>query len=150
MIIVMNANMNAMTGANNDQPRPLRIDLSDIQKFVKPKIEHPIIPAQVAPLLIPPKNDKNKDIVSEVENDYGEIIPNESDANAYVKDVEKKIVNPEQHQLVFKISPKMKLPELQSIAEKLGILVNKECARGRMRPKLKKELLDEISAALKH
>ena len=105
----------------------------------------------------------------DVENEYGEILPEESDANAYIKDIERsetmdtkgtkasktksniKINN--NTQLVFKISPKMKLDELQTIAKKLNILIEKENNQTSGKKKLiktKGELIDEINSVLKN
>jgi len=75
-------------------------------------------------------------ISNEIENDYEEILPTESNTNAYIKDIEKpKNITtkhiffyndkPSSPQLI-KIFPKMKLDELQNIAVKLNIVLKKD------------------------
>ena len=82
------------------------------------------------------------------ENEYGEIIPEESDANAYIKDIERSETESIKQQLVFKISPKMKLDELQTIAKKLNIDLDKKGAKKKTN-KTKGELIEEINFILK-
>lgn len=82
-----------------------------------------------------------------VENEYGEVIPEESDANAYIKDIEHSSDSQTQ-QLVFKISPKMKLDELQTIAKKLNIELEKDGVKKKTN-KTKIELITEINDVLR-
>jgi hypothetical protein len=97
------------------------------------------------------------DNTEEVENGYGEILPDESDANVYVKDIEDEtVVEPELNstQLVFKISPKMKLEELKEIAKKLNIETEKTAKTATKKnvkkcAKTKTELIEEINKILK-
>lgn len=88
----------------------------------------------------------------EMVNGYGEIIPTESDANTYIEDIEKSNnSNPKSSQLVFKISSKMKLDELQSIAKKLNISLEKEpdsTKKYKKNTKTKGELIEEINKIL--
>jgi len=93
----------------------------------------------------------------EKENEYEEILPEESDANAYIKDIEQSETDNYLNnklpitQLIFKISPKMKLEELQTIAKKLNIVLEKENIKkkGSTLVKTKTELIDEINIILK-
>lgn len=116
---------------------------------------------KLTPLEIKPDDkNNNHDITSdsskkdhkEIENEYGEILPTESDANAYVADIEsnKKKVTPS-NQLVFNISSKMKLDELQNIAQKLNIDLEKDSKTksGKKLTKTKTELISEINSMLK-
>lgn len=85
-----------------------------------------------------------------VENEFDEILPEDSDANAYITEIEhseteNKIPNAS---LVFKISPKMKLDELQLIAKKLNIDIEKDGIKKKTN-KTKTELINEINVVLK-
>lgn len=101
--------------------------------------------------------------VTSVENEYGEVIPEESDANAYIKDIEKSETDTNistnigtnisastniPQQLIFKISPKMKLDELQTIAKKLNVELEKNGLKKKTN-KTKGELIEEINSVLK-
>lgn len=94
------------------------------------------------------KGDKNK--TSDNENEYEEVIPSESDANAYIKDIETTDKLDGKVNLVFNISSKMKLSEVQEVAKKLNIDVKKKGkSDGKTIAKTKKELIDEINSVLK-
>ena len=93
-----------------------------------------------------PQNKLEK--IEDKDNEYEEIVPNESDANAYIQDIEcteKEVpVKSIKTKLVFNISAKMKLTELQDVAKKLNIALSKDSKK-----KTKTELMDEINAVLK-
>lgn len=85
------------------------------------------------------------------ENEYDEIVPAESDANAYVKDVEtNNLIDAKQVGVVFTVSQKMKLDELQEIAKKFNIAVEKEAKTGKTKQKTKQELIQEINNIMMH
>jgi len=121
------------------------------------------------------ENNKNNENICEevspkldIENEYGEVLPEESDANAYIKDIEQSETDTKtvtkakpntknnqinnNTQLVFKISPKMKLDELQTIAKKLNILIEKDNQTPGKKKlvKTKGELIDDINRVLKN
>jgi hypothetical protein len=101
---------------------------------------------------ISPKNDALKETV-DIENEYNEVIPDVSDYNVYVKDIEnteteKTNVVDETPKLVFKISSKMKLEELQTIAKKLNISLDK-IINSKKKAKTKNELIEEINNSLR-
>ncbi|ARF09633.1 hypothetical protein Indivirus_2_12 [Indivirus ILV1] len=116
------------TNLKDSIPAHFTIRLSDISKYLKEEN----------------KPEQSQDTDNQ-ENEYAEVIPNESDANAYIKDIEsteKEIVN--KPQLVFNISQKMKLSEIQDIAKKLNIDLNNGPKK-----KTKIELMNEINSVLK-
>ena len=176
-IILMDANL------IDHQPLQFNIKLSNIDKYSK------IIPENVKPNndnlndnlndnkqdddnLNDKTNSSHEDIkmsqdkinnIIDVENEYGEVLPDESDANAYIEDIEgsdpKSKLNAKTNsvidstQLIFKISPKMKLEELQTIAKKLNINIeknNKQTTGKKKLIKTKGELIDEINGVLKN
>jgi hypothetical protein len=107
------------------------VDLSKYSKFLK-------------------KSDELNQMTNiENENEYEEIIPNDSDVNAYVKDIESTQKSIEAQQLVFKISGKMKLEELQVVAKKLNIDLEKSGKQQKKIIKTKGDLIDEINSVLK-
>ncbi|QKF93761.1 hypothetical protein QKU48_gp0303 [Fadolivirus algeromassiliense] len=147
---IMNANL------KDDKILQFTITLSNINKYIKDdsrknnKIDSESTPQEII------EEKENTDVSDEIENNYGEIIPDESDANAYIKDIEEnnnsKQITPAT-QLVFKISPKMKLEELQEVAKKLNITLEKETKKGKTvisKQKTKGELIDEINVVLKN
>lgn len=153
-LILLDANM------KEHKSPPFSINLSNIQKYIKPKEENmekcDTAPPEIKKLVdLPIKDIPKPDSIKEspkdgsdgVENEYGEVIPDESDANAYIKDLEENnnstIIA---SQLVFKISSKMKLDEIQTIAKKLNIVLEKA---GSKKVKTKNELMDEINVILK-
>lgn len=92
----------------------------------------------------------------DIENEYDEVYPNESDANVFVKDVEKHnnedeeedTLNKVKIDLNIKISNKMKVEEIKQIAEKLNIKLNKKIGT-KEKNKTKSELIEEIQKKLK-
>lgn len=92
---------------------------------------------------------KKEDITND--NEYGEVIAEDSDANAYVKSIENSDKD-KSTQLVFNISTKMKLDELQTIAKKLNVDLERSTTTksGKKQSKTKQELIDEINILLKN
>ena len=163
-IILMDTNL------TTHQPLQFNIKLSNVNKYSKIiPIETKETPPEETITYIkdedkkPDENNKPNTKI-DIENEYEEVIPEESDANAYIKDIEqsesevklnmKKPINKnDTTQLVFKISPKMKLDELQKIATKLNILLEKDNTQPNGKKKLVKtkgELIDEINSVLKN
>lgn len=125
------------TNLKENIPAHFTIRLDDVSRYLKEEetVEQPQV--------------KQSSDGNDQENEYGEVVPNESDANAYIKDIEnteKEISgkSPSAPQLVFNISQKMKLNELQDIAKKLNVDLNKGSKK-----KTKIELIDEINIVLK-
>ena len=97
------------------------------------------------------------DIINK-ENDYDEIT--ESESNIVVKDVEQPAVEKKKSEIkvdknsdvpqgvIFNVSLKMKLSELQDMASKLNIELNKSAANGKTKVKTKNELVDEINVIM--
>ena len=163
-IILMDTNL------IDHQPLQFNIKLSNLNKYAK------MIPVNENNIVISIQDTINdtaeqiNDIAEQInaktevdiENEYEEVVPEESDANAYIKDIEKsesEKVNMKKQsdklistQLVFKISPKMKLSELQKIAEKLNIVLEKDNTQSGKKKlvKTKGELIDEINSVLKN
>jgi len=148
----------------NQQIIKFEISLSNIQKYNKNNIKTDLIETKLEPdvnniELIKTENvTKLQPVLSEIEieNDYEEIL--QSDANVYIKDIEKPKKNilcekSSLSQLNFKISPKMKLDELQHIATKLNIVLKKENnnkSNKSNKSKTKTELINEINSILKN
>lgn len=142
------------------------IKLSNLQKYIKevPEVE-PTVPVNKDKEEVEVVKEESKEEVedeSDNENEYEEIVPNESDANAYIKDIEqteKEVVSKKGKQapaiivpqLVFNISATMKLAEMQEVAKKLNIDLTKDskAQKGKKLVKTKKELMDEINLVLK-
>ena len=144
VIILMDANLSEHT------PIQFNLKLSNINKYSKLIKEVPVDKADEpdeVEVVVVAVTGKTSD--PSIENEYEEVIPEESDANAYIKDVEggsdSKTENP---QLVFKISSKMKLDELQVIAKKLNIVLEKDKGKKKL-PKTKGDLIDDINKVLK-
>ena len=135
-LMMLNINL-----SDNEYSTNFSIKLSDISYYL-PKKEHDEHDSD--------QKSTKKDAQKEIENEYGEIIPTESDANAYVEDIEntsnKK--NSNSNQLVFNISSRMKIKELQNIAEKLNIDITKK-TNTKESMKTKAELIDDINNILK-
>lgn len=124
---LVNVDKALITLMNDKKDYPFSIKLQDITKH-QPAIKQPIV----------------KEEVCEVQNEYEEVYPTESDTNVFIKDVEEK------SNITFKLSPKMKLDELQNIAQKLKITLDKGLDKnGKKKSKTKGELIDEIQLALK-
>lgn len=85
--------------------------------------------------------------MDEIENGYSEIMQTDSDTFYDIKDIEKTndLVNVEQPMLVFKLSSKMKLEEIQDIAKKLNIILEKD-GKNKKVSKTKGELINEINS----
>ena len=96
----------------------------------------------------PPNKD---DMPHDVDNEYNEVAAEDSDANAYVKSFEDSDKDKNKAQLVFNISNRMKLDELQTIAKKLNIKLERSTMTktGKTQPKTKQELIDDINLILK-
>lgn len=148
-LITVDKNFILLIDANikNDKQSPFVITLSNLNKYIKEeKIE-------VIQTNIVIKEEENKESSDCVENDYGEVAIDESDANLFIKDIEEHNTPKTPTQLIFKISPKMKLDELQEIAKKLNIVLDKEIKKGKNisnKQKTKGELIDEINILLKN
>lgn len=150
------------TNLKDSNPAHFTIRLSNILKYVKQeekkekeeaveeeKEEEKKVENQVLKNQSKSKTKLSSANQGENENEYEEILPSESDANAYIKDIE----HTEKHnsstaspvpQLVFNISNKMKLSELQDIAKKLNINLSTGSKK-----KTRGELMSEITAVLK-
>lgn len=150
LIILMDSNL------SEHNPIIFNVKLSNINKYIK-QLKINTIPTPVAII----ENVVVNDIVTDTttpeivaENEYDEIMPNDSDINVYIKDIEsnkikKPIIN-ESAQLVFKISGKMKLEELQLVAKKLNIDLQKTGKQKVRITKTKNDLIDEINEVLKN
>lgn len=112
LLLIMNTSM------ANEQQINFNIKLSNLDQYIK-KV---------------PESDKNSDNIDTVENEYGEVIVEDSE-------------EPEA-KLVFHISSKMKKDELQQIAKKLNIDIEKDGAKKKI-PKTNNELITEINTKLK-
>jgi hypothetical protein len=171
-LITVDKNFISLIDANlkNDKQPPFMISLSNLNKYIKEEkkeqIQNNIVIKEenkespensIDPTPEVIKSPEVKDLTSEeIENDYGEVILDESDANLFIndiKDIEEHYTPKAQTQLIFKISPKMKLDEIQEIAKKLNIVLAKEIRKGKMvsnKHKTKGELIDEINTLLKN
>jgi len=118
LLLIMNTNM------TNDTQINFNLKLSNLDKHFK---KHSDSDKKVEE----PKNSDNNDTI---ENEYGEVTVEDSE-------------EPET-KLVFHISPKMKKDELQQIAKKLSIDIEKNGAKKKI-PKTNSELINEINAKLK-
>lgn len=112
------------------------------------------------------KKESKKISDHEVINDYTEIVPTETETEVcheiennlkehhksnMENDSDKRIIKPQSNPLlIFKVSAKMKLCEIQDIAHKLDIIIEKDSKSksGKKIPKTKSELLDEINEAI--
>lgn len=130
---------------NKNEELNFNIKLSNILMYVKDDLEDnnvSILKEEIQ------KEESHKDNSDTVDNDFEEIIPLESDTNAYIKDIELDNKNKQiKNKLVFKISPKMKLEELQTIASKLNIDLQKDGNKKKI-AKTKNELITEINVIL--
>lgn len=119
-LLLWNTNFNNKTQIN------FSIKLSNITKYIKKIPENKVEPVKIS--------DDNVDVV---ENEYGEVTVEDSE-----------VEEAPETKLVFHISPKMKKDELQQIAQKLGLDIEKNGAKKKV-PKTNGELIAEINAKLK-
>lgn len=141
-ILLMDANL------KNDKQIPFIISLSNLNKYIKKETE-----TVQQNIVIKEEEEETKESSECVENDYGEVVLDESDANVFIKDIEEHKTPAAPTQLIFKISPKMKLEEIQEVATKLNIILDKEIKKGKSvsnKQKTKIELIDEINLVLKN
>lgn len=117
------------------------------------------------------KEDDKKSLDHEIINDYTEIVPTETDTDIYhnndLEDNSKSYLNNESTNdsnngriiksqsnplLIFKVSSKMKLSEIQEVANKLSIIIEKDSKSksGKRVPKTKSELLSEINQTIEN
>jgi len=123
------------TNLSEHQPPAFNMKVSSLEKYSKNIKKEPITqPEETTPEVV-------------AENEYDEIMPNDSDINVYVKDIENK--KTETSQLVFKISSKMKLEELQAVAQKMGIELEKS-GKYKKIIKTKGDLINEINTMLQN
>lgn len=118
LLLILNTNMASDAQVN------FNLTLSNLDKHIKKQSE-------LDKKIEDQKNSDNNDIV---ENEYGEVTVEDSE------ELEAK--------LIFHISPKMKKDELQQIAKKLNIDIEKNGAKKKI-PKTNSELITEINAKLK-
>jgi len=118
LLLIMNTNM------SNDTQINFNLKLSNVDRYTKklPDIENKL------------EEHKNSDHNDSVENEYGEVVIEDSE-------------EPDA-KLMFHISPKMKKDELQKIAKRLGIDVEKDGTKKKI-PKTNNELINEINEKLK-
>ena len=86
---------------------------------------------------------QEEDTENDQENDYGEIYPTDTEKSMFTTNDVVQASN----KIVFKISTKTKLDELQAIAKKLGIQIEKEDNKtGKKKQKTRNELITEIDS----
>lgn len=133
-----------------------------IEKSKSSKImEKNIIEKNIIEQNIIEKDTKEIIFTEDPENGYAEIILEESDINICVddfekseikkiketKEIKKEIKNDDTVKLTFNISQKMKLSELQIIAQKLGVTIEKNGIKKKV-AKTKIELINDINDVL--
>ena len=109
------------------------------------------------------KKDDKKSSDNEVINDYTEIVPTETEIDIYHDNEssdssnnnfgnERIIKSQSNPLLIFKVSLKMKLGEIQEVANKLNIIIEKDSKSksGKRIPKTKSELLSEINQIIEN
>lgn len=119
LLLIMNTSM------TNDTQINFNLKISNLDNQVKKQLE------------TDKKHEEHKnssDNNDTVENEFGEVIVEDSE-------------EPDA-KLIFHISPKMKKDELQQIAKKLGIDIEKDGAKKKI-PKTNNELINEINTKLK-
>jgi hypothetical protein len=142
-LITIDKNMLILLDTNLKEERHLsfNIQLSNLNKFVKKEIKieqknvvnEIQIQGNVNNTLDTVQLSEKVEDVHGVDNEYGEVTVEDSEANI------------DSTHLTFKLSAKMKLDELQLIAKKLNIIIEKD---GTKKKKTKNELMSEINANL--
>lgn len=128
LLILMNTNM------TNDAHINFNLKVSNLERYItKASDKKEIVNKEIQS----ETKNTNIEMTEGIDNEYGEVMVEESE-------------EPEKTEtkLEFHISPKMKKDELQDIAKKLGIAIEKDGAKKKI-PKTNNELINEIKNKLK-
>lgn len=122
---------------------PFSIKFDDLDKYIPKKDiseeQKPEITITTITTITTNDINEKKETQDETNNEYGEIEPTDTDKEIF-NDITQKPTK-----LVFKITSKTKLDEIQEIAKKLGISLDKDDVKtGKKKSKTKNDLVTEI------